>query len=108
MSNAANQLPIKFSPQEQLATLLGIQACLNSGMKLTSIASKLAGSCNDDRERFRWENVKAAVEADESFGVAVINSGLFSASVERIFAVVDDADKAVATSIEFVKAVIAR
>lgn len=52
--------------------------------------------------------MKAAVEARESFGVAVINSGLFSDTVGRIFAVVDDTEKALATAIEFVKAVIPR
>lgn len=36
MTNPANELPFKLSSQEQLATLLGIQACLVNGIPMTT------------------------------------------------------------------------
>lgn len=94
-------IPVRLNPRVQLATFIGIRACIESGDTLPVIASKLKGFTPYYPEQTSWEKVKKDLQAGQAFGTTLSASGLFDPEVERILAVVPDTGRAIDAAIEY-------
>lgn len=98
----------RLARHEQLATLHAIRACITNGERPDVIVAKLETASVDNDERSQWAKVRAGVAASQSFNAAVVDTGLFSTDVDRIFSVVTDLEKAITASIEHLSAALVR
>ncbi|MBF6043424.1 hypothetical protein HBO10_29625 [Pseudomonas sp. WS 5503] len=105
MNTATTATESHMSHEMQLATLLGIKSLFNDGFNVTAIAGILEGKVKAADERGGWEKAKANVDQGAPFNISLIGTGLFSPSVERIFAIVDRSDRAIETAIELLKTI---
>jgi hypothetical protein len=105
MNTATTATGSHMSHEMQLATLLGIKSLFNDGFNASSIAGILEGQVKAADERGGWGKAKTNLDQGAPFIISLIGTGLFSSSVERIFAIVDRPDRAIDGAIELLKAI---
>lgn len=110
MENQTIESPVpglmKYS--EQLAVMLTIQACVKTGKPYVEIVRRLRDREVSEARKQAWDQFIAQVEQPTNFGIALADTGLFSPDVENILAVVNEAEHAPATVIEYLRIIVNR
>ncbi|MBM5458658.1 hypothetical protein H8F21_13895 [Pseudomonas sp. P66] len=97
------------APHQQLAILIGVNACFASGMQIAEVVRAYVASTSDEVIYERWQRAERLVSYSQASPQAALQeTRLFSTEVNGILRVVSDPMKAVAAAIEYLKAVIPR